>query len=49
MKKNDEVNILTPVYMEDFDTDVRSVADNIMFQHSNYGFSRFMLTLPGKG
>lgn len=49
MKKHDEINILIPVYMEDFDTDVRSVADNIMFQHSHYGFSRFMLTLPGKG
>ena len=49
MKKHDEINILIPVYMEDFDTDVRSVADNIMFQHSNYGFSRFMLVLPSKG
>ena len=47
MKREDEITILTPVYLSD--AEAPEIVDNILAQYENYGFNKFMISLPTGG
>lgn len=46
---NNELDIIIPVALELDDPTKKSIVDDILYQHDNYGFSHFALAGPGGG